>query len=314
MATVRSQLLRLFVRYVFAPGIGSGTNLHRTRRFLEAASYLAMMPRGIKVESVTAHGVLAEWVSAPHASEHHAILYLHGGAFVQGSLNTYRDLAARVSLASGARVLLIEYRLAPEHPFPAALDDAVAAYQWLLAQGFSGGCIAVAGDSAGGGLVISALVSLRDSQTKLPAAAVCISPWVDLAMEGESVSKYQQTDPMIRVDFLRFAADLYLAGRDPRLPLASPVYADLTGLPPLLVQVGEEEVLASDSMRLVERARAVGVDAKLEVSREMWHCWHAFASMVPEAQATVDSLGAFLRGHLVIDIRHNRNQRSNHAI
>ena len=207
---------------VFADTIGSGTDLRRTRWFLEASSKLLRPPRQVRVRPTTAGHVPGEWVFRGDARDDQAILYLHGGGFVEGSVNTHREIAARVALASGARVLLIDYRLAPEHPYPGALEDCIESYRWLLTQGFESGHIGIVGDSAGGGLAISTLVLLRDSGAPLPAAAVCVSPWVDLALEGDTVAKYERSDPMVRTDFLRFAARQYLAGQAPRSPLASP--------------------------------------------------------------------------------------------
>ncbi len=223
------------------------------------------------------------------------MLYLHGGGYVMGSLATHRKLAGDISRAAGARVLLIEYRLAPEHPHPAAVDDAVAAYRWLQAEGFDAARLAIAGDSAGGGLTIATLVALRDAGDPMPAAAVAISPWADLTMEAASIESRAHLDPVVGgPDLARFAG-WYLDGADARHPTASPAHADLTGLPPLLVHVGEAEVLVDDSLLLTERCRADGVDVTLEEWPEMIHVWHVFAGRVPESTAAVDRVGEFLR-------------------
>ncbi|HEX4209639.1 MAG TPA: alpha/beta hydrolase, partial [Candidatus Binataceae bacterium] len=204
------------------------------------------IPADIKQEKVNAGGVPAEWISAPNASADRAVLYLHGGGYVIGSINTHRDLMARISRASGFRVLGIDYRLAPEHPFPAAVEDAVAAYRWLLAQGLQPSRIAVAGDSAGGGLTIATLVAIRDAKLTVPAAGVCLSPWVDMEGIGESMTSKASADPVVQKQGLLGMAQAYLGGKDPRTPLAAPLYADLKGLPPLLIQVGEAETLLDD--------------------------------------------------------------------
>jgi dienelactone hydrolase len=195
-------------------------------------------------------------------------------------------------------VLNVAYRLAPEHPHPAAVEDAVAAVRWVYAQGFAPARVAIAGDSAGGGLTLATLLALRDAGDALPAAAVCISPWTDLAATGESLRTKASVDPMVTEGPLREMARAYLGGKDARTPLASPLYADLRGLPPLLVQVGDAELLLDDATRLASRARDAGVDVTLEVWEEMFHVWHAFAEILPEAQRACERIAAWLEPHL----------------
>jgi epsilon-lactone hydrolase len=264
---------------------------------LRAGMERASLPAAddITATAVDAGGVPAEWVSAPGADAARVVLYLHGGGYVMGSPVTHRKLAGDVSRASGARVLLIDYRLAPEHPMPAAIDDAVRAYRWLL-QDVAPGSIAVAGDSAGGGLTVATLLALRDAGDPMPGAAVCISPWVDFTGEAASIQSRAERDPMVGIgDLSRFGA-WYLAGADPRA--SSPAYADLQGLPPLLIHVGDDEIILDDSVLLNERATAAGVDATLEVWPEMFHVWHVFAGRVPESTAAVERVGAFLQDRL----------------
>ena len=246
-------------------------------------------------ESVEAGGVPGEWIAAPNATGGHVLYYLHGGGYTIGSVNTHRALIARLSAAAGIRALAIDYRLAPEHPFPAAVEDAVAAYRWLLDHGTDPAGIVIAGDSAGGGLTVATLVALRDADLPLPAAAVCLSPWVDLEGIGESATTRAAADPMIDGASLGEGAQQYLAGADPRTPLAAPLYADLSGLPPMLIQVGDAEVLLDDSTRLAERAKAAGVDVTLEVWEHMVHVWQYFAAILPEGQQAIDRIGAFVR-------------------
>lgn len=248
----------------------------------------------VKVEPLTLAGIPAEWVTAPNADDH-VVLYLHGGGYVLGSCATHRDLAARVSRAAGARVLLLDYRLAPEHPFPAAVNDATAAYRWLLDQGIAPEKLAVAGDSAGGGLAAATLLALRDADVALPSSAVLISPWVDLAATGNSLRTRADRDPMIDPQGLDEMVRAYLGDTDPKHPYASPLYDDLAGLPPLLVQVGTEEVLFDDGARIAARACEAGVHVTFEPWDEMIHVWHIFAPMLPEGQAAIDRLGAFIR-------------------
>jgi len=222
---------------------------------------------------------------------------VHGGGYVIGSINTHRDLMGRIARASGARVLGINYRLAPEHPFPAAVDDSVAAYRWMIAQGLKPNRIAVAGDSAGGGLAVATLVAIRDAKLPIPGAGVCLSPWVDMEGIGKSMESKAAIDPVVQREGLLGMAAAYLGGQNPRSPLAAPLYADLKGLPPLLIQVGEAETLLDDSTRLADRAKTAGVSATLEVWPEMIHVWQMFASFLPEGQQAVDGIGGFLKEH-----------------
>ncbi len=249
----------------------------------------------IKTEKVSANGVDAEWVTAPGAASDRAVLYLHGGGYVLGSVNTHRDLLGRISRAAQVRVLGLNYRLAPENPFPAAVDDALAGYRFLLDQGFKPARLAVAGDSAGGGLTLGALVAIRDAGLPLPAAGVCLSPWVDMEAKGESMTTRADKDPIASRDALFMMAQSYLGGKDPKTPLAAPLHADLKGLPPLLIQVGDSEVLLDDSNRIAARARTAGVKVTLEVWPEMIHVWQLFASFLPEGQEAVEVIGKFIR-------------------
>jgi acetyl esterase/lipase len=192
-------------------------------------------------------------------------------------------------------VLVIDYRLAPEHPHPAAVDDAVAAYRWMLAQGLKPARITVAGDSAGGGLTVATLLAIRDAKLPLPGAGACLSPWVDLEGIGESMTTKAGVDPIVQKTGLLQMAAAYLGGKDPRTPLAAPLYADLSGLPPLLIQVGTAETLLDDASRLAERARKAGVTVSYEPWESMIHVWHLFAPMLDEGQQAIDRIGEFVR-------------------
>src|SRR5580765_6913806 len=202
------------------PVVDPNASAEEARAGFEQVASMFPVDADIKREGASAGGVKAEWVSAPDADAARAILYLHGGGYVIGSINTHRSLAARISRAAKARVLVIDYRLAPEHPHPAAVDDAVSAYRWLLAQGISPKRITLAGDSAGGGLVVAALVALRDKGEKLPAAGVCLSPWIDLECLGDSMTSKAAVDPMVQKEGALQLAALYLGGKSPRTPLA----------------------------------------------------------------------------------------------
>ncbi len=267
------------------------------RAAFEQTTVLFPVPPDVRREPVDAGGVPGEWIVAPGAEDERVIFYLHGGGYTIGSINTHREMISRLSRAAGARALAIDYRLAPEHPFPAAVEDSTAAYRWLLSAGVDPARLVIAGDSAGGGLTVATLVALRDAGDTLPAAAVCISPWVDMEGLGESMTTKVEVDPMIDPIALPREAKAYLGDADPRTPLAAPLYADLTGLPPLLIHVGTSEVLLDDSTRLAERAKAAGVDVVLEPWDEMIHVWHFFASMLPEGQQAIDRVGEFIREH-----------------
>ncbi|HKZ07976.1 MAG TPA: alpha/beta hydrolase [Methylomirabilota bacterium] len=253
---------------------------------------------GVKAVAIKPDGgpeIGAEWLEPPAARPNAALLYLHGGGYVIGSPRSHRHLAAALAAAAGAPTLLPDYRLAPEHPFPAAVEDAVAAYRWLLARGIPAAGIAIAGDSAGGGLTMATLLALRDRGLPRPAAGVCISPWVDLTCSGASYGGKAASDPIVTQTGVAEMARAYVGAGDPRAPLASPLFADLRGLPPLLVHVGSEEVLLDDAVGLAERARAAGVTATLEIWPDMIHVWHWFHPMLDEGRKAVAGIGDFVR-------------------
>lgn len=290
-----SQELGFVIDMMRSRPVSPDVTVAEMRAGLEAMVSAFSVTSDATCESTDAGGVAAEWVAVPGVSAERVILYLHGGGYVMGSINSHRDLATRLSRAAAARVLLIDYRLAPEHPHPAAVEDAVAAYRWLLSTGAAASRLAVAGDSAGGGLTVATLVALRYGGTPLPAAGVCLSPWVDLEGIGDSMATKAAVDPMVQRDPLRKMAALYLAGQDPRTPLAAPLYANLSGLPPLLIQVGTAETLLDDSTRLAERARKAGVNVTLEPWEDMIHVFQAFAPILPEGREAIERIGAFVR-------------------
>ncbi len=246
---------------------------------------------------VNAGGVTAEWVTAEGASDSRVVLYFHGGGYIIGSPRTHRAMLAHLSRDAAARVLALDYRLAPEHPFPAPVEDAVAAYRWLLSEGFDPANIVLGGDSAGGGLTIAALVQIRYLGLPIPAAGVCVSPWVDMEGLGDSMETRAAADPMVGKENLMVSAKTYLGGADPRAPLAAPLYADLHGLPPILIQVGDAEVLLDDSTRLAGIAREAGVDVQMDVWDDMIHVWHVFAPILPEGKQAIKQAGDFIKKH-----------------
>ena len=255
----------------------------------------AQAPAGVTCTPVEAGGVSAEWSVADGADQDKVILYVHGGGYVMGSAGSHRDMTGRLSQASGARVLSLNYRLAPEHPFPAPVDDSVAAYRWLLGQGIQASNIAIAGDSAGGGLALAALIAVRDAGEPVPAAGIGISPWVDMEGTGESMTTRAAVDPVVQKEGLLGMAKLYLGDADPKNPLAAPLHANLAGLPPLLIQVGDSETLLDDATRITERARKADVDVTLKIWDEMPHVWHLFAPILPEGRQAIEEIGAFFK-------------------
>ncbi len=252
----------------------------------------------LSYQAELADGVPVEWVEAPGADASRVILYLHGGGYVIGSIPSYREFAGRISRASRARVLLVGYRLAPEHRFPAAVDDSLAACRWLAKK--LGGLqrVVIAGDSAGGGLVLAVMVALRDSGEELPSAAVCISPSTDLAKTGESIRTRAHLDPIVQLPSTIAHAQRYLGeAGDATHPLASPLYARLEGLPPTLIMVGTNEILHDDSTRLAEKALREGVKVTLEIAQDMVHIWPFFAAVLPEGREAVERIGRYVQEH-----------------
>ena len=275
------------------------TTVEEFRVWYEQFTAQFELPEDAVFEQVGAGGVSAEWISTPGVAEDRVVMYLHGGGYMIGSIRTHRSPLSYLSRVSDARVLGLNYRLAPEHPFPAAVEDSVAAYRWLLAEGVSPRRIAIGGDSCGGGLTIATLVALKYFGDPLPAAGISHSGWTDLAHTGDTFETKAEEDPLIDKEMLEGMAAAYLGDRSRTTPLASPYYADLQGLPPLLVQVGTAEVLLDDSLRLADRAKEAGVDVTLEVWDDMPHVWQAFASFLPEAREALDHCGQFVQKHTV---------------
>ncbi len=274
------------------------SSIQEARDALNVLASLKSLPAGTRVEPITAGGVPGEWVSAPDAAVDKCVLCLHGGGYTMGTSKSVHRIASLLSAATDCRVLTIDYRLAPENPFPAAIEDATAAYRWVLDQGILPRNIVMVGVSSGGGLTLSTLVTLREAGVALPASAVLLSPWTDLAGTGESMITRVEADPMVTPDMNRYHAALYANGMDLPHPLISPLYADLRGLPPLLIHVGSDEIMLDDSTRVAERAKASGVEVTLDVWEGMWHVWHAFAAQLPEGQQAIEQVGQFIRRKL----------------
>jgi len=290
--------LKMILDYLRSnPVAGEGSIEQRRSEFQSALAQFQPAADVVR-QAVDAGGVPAEWITAHGAQQGKVIYYLHGGGYVMGSISTHRETVSRLSRATRARVLLIDYRLAPEDRFPAALEDAKAGYRWLLSTGVKPSKLVVAGESAGGGLTVATLMTLRDSQVPLPAAGICMSPWVDMECLGKSIVTKSSIDPIVRQNDLKMYAKAYLGDGDRRTPLAAPIYGSLKGLPPLLIQVGTAEILFDDATRLAERARLDGVDVVFEPWEEMIHMWHMFP-MLPEGNQAIERIAEFMRNHKV---------------
>jgi monoterpene epsilon-lactone hydrolase len=279
--------------------------VERFRLMVERSARLFKPPGDVTITPLMAGGVPCEWLTPPDPDAQTVVLYLHGGAWTLGWSNIHRQLVAQISKAAGSRALAVDYRLAPEHPFPAGLEDCVAVYQWLLKNGTPAEKIVIGGDSAGGNLTLATLLCLRDAAAPLPAAAFCIAPMTDLEGTGESFNT--KRDPVVTAEFARSMVRHYAGGHDLRLPLLSPYHGDVCGLPPLLVQVGDEDILLSDAMLFADKARAAGVDVTLTVWPKMWHVWHLFTRTLPEARQAVKAVGNFIHEQLA---RKSSNDRT----
>jgi monoterpene epsilon-lactone hydrolase len=271
------------------------TDIAQRRRDMDARGRQFGVAADVTVEQVSAGGVVAEWTVTSAADRNGAVLYLHGGGYVIGSLDSHRHVAAEVGRASGARALAIDYRMAPEHPFPAAVEDALAAYRFLLDSGVKPGRICIAGDSAGGGLVVAAMLAIRGAELPQPGCGWCISPWVDLTCASASMLDNATRDPTVQKPGVLEMAGTYLAGADPRSPLASPIFGDLHNLPPLLIQVGSVETLLDDALGLARVAGLADVHVELQVWPEMIHVWHLFHPMLAAGRRAIAAGGTFVR-------------------
>jgi len=294
-ASLRAEMVRLGARWLLKRRGRNDVTIEQMRR--RAATVERLVPKpaaGTRTLALYAGGVRADRVSTPLSECCRHVFFLHGGGFIVGSPALYRHFTWRIASAAHARLLVVDYRLAPEHPFPAALDDAVMAYRWLLADGAKPQQIAVMGDSAGGGLTLSLLLRLRDQRIPLPAAAVAMSPWTDLALTGPSLKLNARADPLVSPEQARRFVDYYLAGTDPRSPYASPLYGNPVGLPPTIIQVGSDEVLRDDAVRMADRMHAAGCWVELEIWPRMPHVWHLFAPVMPEARQAIERIGEFV--------------------
>ncbi|HWD67513.1 MAG TPA: alpha/beta hydrolase [Caulobacteraceae bacterium] len=282
--------LRLFIRNARA----SVPIAQRRARMEAYARRVPPPPAGTVIVQKALGAVPAERLARPLSNSDRVVFFLHGGGYITGGPRLYRQVTWRIAQAARAAVITVDYPLAPEHPFPAAVDAAFAAWRALLAEGFDPRRCAILGDSAGGGLALSLALKLRDEGVPLPAAVVAMSPWTDLAITGPS-ARAGASDPMLQADELGPMAAQYLAGADPRNPYASPLYGDLHGLPPILIQVGDDEILRDDATRMAEKLDNAGCAVALEIWPRMPHVWHAFAPILPEARRAITRIGEFVR-------------------
>lgn len=258
----------------------------------ERSARFFRVPERAHCQAVSADGIPGEWVTIPEASST-TILYLHGGAYALGSVNTHLALVARIAVAAKCSALAINYRLAPEEPFPAALEDVLAAYRWLIAEGRVPSNIFLAGDSAGGGLAIAALLKLRDAGEPLPAGAFCFSPWLDLTLSGATLDRNEALDPMLKRSILEVYASYYIGSDKAVNPYISPLYANLRGLPPIHLQCGRNEVLLDDSIRFHHKAQQAGVDISIRTWDNMFHVFQLIP-LLPQAAEALQQAAAFM--------------------
>jgi monoterpene epsilon-lactone hydrolase len=294
MISLRARFVRFVTRQLFR-NIDGDADIPELRARWEKIAARSRMAPGVRVKYVDIAGIECEWLVPSGCKEAPVLLYLHGGAYVSGSAKTHRSMVSYLVKRAGMRALVPNYRLAPEHPFPAGLEDCVAVYRELVASGVSPADIAIGGDSAGGGMTMAVLLRLRDAGDVLPRAAVLLSPWLDLRGTGESTKTRARQDPMFKVEDMPNAARHYAPPEEQANPLVSPVYADVHGLPPILIQVGDHEILLSDSTRIAEKISAAGGQVTLQVWPHMWHVFQYFIGRMPEAKKSLVDVANYLR-------------------
>lgn len=295
MSSLRARLIRsLTSRYIRSIDLANA-DVGKMRRRLDQLGRLTRVARNVAIEEDRLYGLKAEWYRPENALSGKILLYLHGGAFVLGSCDSHRKLVTQIARAGRIDAVMPEYRLAPEHPYSAGLQDCVGVYRALLDYGYNPDNIVVGGDSAGGGLTMSLMLELRHSGLPLPAAAVLLSPFLDLTASGESVTTRAAQEPWFRAEDVHVVIRYYCPDENLENPLISPVFANVAGLPPTLVQVGDDEILLSDSTRIVEKMQAAGVEAELQIYPEMWHVFQLFVGKMPESRVAVDKIGDFIR-------------------
>lgn len=302
MASLQNYIVKQYVRSARNVTIvrKHHQDIRKMRRGFELIASRHPLPNNIYFKRFYIGNTPAAWIVPHKANKSVVMLYLHGGGYATGSVNTHKALIAKIAKKTGVLALAIDYRLAPENPFPAALEDAVAAYDYLLAQGYLPENIFISGDSAGGGLTLATLLALKEAHKPLPATAVCLSPWTDLAVTGDSVTEKAHKDPLLLGHLLSEWGKRYAGDEPTTHPLISPLYADLSGLPPLLLQVGTDEVILDDSIRFAQKAREQGADVTLKVWQDMIHVWHFHWRILPEANKAIKEIANFVKKHIPI--------------
>ncbi len=298
MPSLQSYIFRPLIRRIMSEQFDARKSVAEIRAYVAKNGRPLTLARGTKIQAATVANLPAYWIDAPGVNPEHVILYLHGGGFIMGFSPFDETMLSRLSRDAGARILALDYRLAPEHPFPAPVDDTVAAYQWLLQQGVPPQNIVIGGDSSGGNLALSGMIMTRDSGDPLPAGIFCFSPGTDMTLSGPSFESRAKRDPVLSLPFLEYARPFYTGDADLRAPLLSPIFADLHGLPPMMIHVGDDEILLSDAEELATKARASGVAVDLVVWPHMWHVFEIFAPFLPEARRAVAATGAFVKRQL----------------
>ena len=295
MSSIRAKIFRsISSAYIKRVDI-ENLDINEIRRRWNKLGRMLVTAFGVRVEPDRINGLYAEWLTPKNNMDGKLLLYLHGGAYVVGGCDMHRQMVSHIARAGRIRTLLPEYRLAPEHKFPAAIEDAVAVYKSLLDMGINAEDIVFGGDSAGGGLVVATLLSLRDAGEPLPAAAVLLSPFLDVTGSGKSMQSRADQDPWFDPEHLLLVADHYCEEHQRRFPLVSPVFADVEGLCPMFIQVGDDEILLSDSERIADECVAAGIDVELQVWPEMWHVFQMFVRKMPEATAAVAKMGQYIQ-------------------
>lgn len=293
---MKNRILTTILRHLKSRPSFDRTGIEKHRALLEKGAVAFGTDKSVMFESFDIHGIEAARLTPEDTSSEKTILYLHGGGFMAGSIHSHRDLASRIAKAACAKLVLIDYRLAPEHPYPAGLEDAFTACRYLLDQGILPEKLCIAGDSAGGGLALSLLLRLRMEHLPMPGCAVFLSPWIDLECRGKSMTENQADDPMLSKELLQKTVGVY-TDQDPSDPLISPLNADFTGLPPMLVHAGENEVLLDDAVRLAEKARYYGIKAESEIYGGMFHVFQYFARYLDKAKESIREIGTFIQNN-----------------
>jgi acetyl esterase/lipase len=302
MASQQAESVKNQLR-TFATNLSPDMELADMRAAYQDFVSVCAQPTGVRWTEVDAGGVPAIWADADGGATDRVVQYVHGGGYVIGDANFYRNLTGHLAKALGCRVLNVDYRLAPEHPHPAPVEDSTTAYRWLLDQGFEPSRVAISGDSAGGGLTVATLLSIRQAGLPQPAAAVPLSPWVDMEATGQSYTTNAERDVLVAGETIKGMADAFLQGQNARDPLAAPLHADLRGIAPLYIQVGGDETLLDDSTRLADRARQAGVDVRIDIFPEMQHVFQMAAGSMPEADEAIAKIADWLRPRLGLPSR-----------